>query len=72
MLEDAFSLPEAPDGIRFLAGVDLLKLGELACRHGQVPEIFEAYCRTHGAVSLPSLLGSLSVLVAKGVLIARE
>jgi hypothetical protein len=37
-----------------------------------VPEIFEAYCRTYGAVSLPSLLGSLSVLVAKGILIARE
>ena len=72
VLEDAFSLPEAPDGIRFLAGVDLLKLGEIACHHRQVPDLFEAYCRTHGAVSLPSLLGSLSVLVAKGVLTARN
>jgi 2-polyprenyl-6-methoxyphenol hydroxylase-like FAD-dependent oxidoreductase len=72
VLEDALSLPEAPDGIRFLAGVDLLRLGEIACHHRQVPDLFEAYCRTHGAVSLPSLLGSLSVLVAKGVLTARE
>ena len=72
VLEDAFSLPEAPDGMRFLAGVDLLKLGEIACHHRQVPDIFEAYCRTHGAVPLRSLLGSLSVLVAKGVLTARE
>jgi flavin-dependent dehydrogenase len=72
VLEDAFSLPEAPDGIRFLAGVDLLKLGEMASHHRQVPDILEAYCRAYGAVSLPSLLGSLSVLVAKGVLTARE
>jgi hypothetical protein len=72
VLEDAFSLPEAPDGIRFLAGVDLLRLGEIACHHRQVPDIVDAYCRTYGAVSLPSLLGSLSVLVARGVLTARE
>jgi flavin-dependent dehydrogenase len=72
VLEEALSLPEAPDGIRFLAGVDLLKLGEMACHHRQVPDIFEAYCRTHGAVPLPSLLGSLSVLVAKGVLTVRS
>ena len=72
VLDQAFSMPEAPDGLRFLAGVDLLKLGEMACQHRQVPDLFEAYCRAHGAVSLPSLLGSLSVLVAKGVLTARE
>jgi len=72
VLEEAFSLPEAPDGIRFLAGVDLLKLTEIACHHRQVPDIFEAYCRTHGEVPLPSLLGSLSVLVAKGVLTLRS
>jgi flavin-dependent dehydrogenase len=72
VLEDAFSLPEAPDGIRFLAGVDLLKLGKLACHHRQVPDLFEAYCQTCGAVSLPSLLGTLSLLVAKGILTARE
>ena len=72
VLEEAFSLPEAPDGIRFLAGVDLLKLTVIACHHRQVPDIFEAYCRTHGAVPLPSLLGSLSVLVAKGVLTLRS
>jgi len=68
VLDEALSLPEAPDGIRFIAGVDLLKLGEMACRHRQVPDLYEAYCRTYGAVPLPSLLGSLSVLVAKGVL----
>jgi hypothetical protein len=44
----------------------------VASHHRQVPDILEAYCRAYGAVSLPSLLGSLSVLVAKGVLTARE
>lgn len=71
VLGEAVRLPEAPEGIRFLAGVDLLKLGEMACRHHQVPDLFEDYCRTYGAVPLPGLLGSLSVLVAKGVLTAR-
>ena len=69
--DEALSLPEAPDGIRFLAGVDLLKLGELACHHRQVPELYDAYCRNYGPVALPSLLGSLSLLLAKGVLRAR-
>jgi 2-polyprenyl-6-methoxyphenol hydroxylase-like FAD-dependent oxidoreductase len=72
VLEDALSLPEAPAGIRFLAGIDLLKLAEIGARHRQVPDLFEAYCRTCGAVSLASFLGTLSLLVARGVLIARE
>src|SRR5947207_2881224 len=71
VIDEAISLPEAPDGVRFIAGVDLLKLGEMACRHRQVPDLFEAYCRAYGAVPLPSLLGSLSVLLARGVLEAR-
>jgi flavin-dependent dehydrogenase len=71
VISDAIWLPEAPEGIRFLAGVDLLKLGELACRHHQVPDLFEAYCQAWGAVPLPSLLGALSVLLARGVLTAR-
>jgi flavin-dependent dehydrogenase len=71
MLDQAFSLPEAPGGLRFLAGVDLVKLAEMACHHHQVPDLFETYCRVCGPVPLPSLLGSLSVLLAKGVLEAR-
>ena len=71
VLDQALSLPEAPDGVRFLAGVDLLKLGEMACHHRQVPELFDAYCSTYGTVPLPSLLGTLSVLLARGVLLPR-
>jgi hypothetical protein len=71
VLDQALSLPEAPDGIRFLAGVDLLRLGEMACHHRQVPELFDTYCSTYGTVPLPSLLGTLSVLLARGVLKER-
>jgi flavin-dependent dehydrogenase len=72
VLDDAVPLPEAPEGVRFLAGVDLLFLGRMASQHRQVPDLFEAYCRAHGAVPLPSLLGALSVLLAKGVLTPRS
>ena len=71
VLDEALSLPDAPDGMRFLAGIDLVRLGELACRHSQVPDLFDAYCRAYGTVPLPSLLGSLSFLLARGVLRAR-
>jgi 2-polyprenyl-6-methoxyphenol hydroxylase-like FAD-dependent oxidoreductase len=71
VIADAFALPEAPRGIRFLAGVDLLKLSEVACVYRQVPDIFDAYCRAHGAVALPNVLGALSFLVARGILRRR-
>ena len=58
-------------GLRFVGHVDLVKLADLACRHRQVPEIFEAYCRTCADVPLPSVLGGLSYLLAKGILKQR-
>ena len=68
---DAFVLPDA-DGVRFLAGVDLIELARIACGHTKVSDIFDAYCRSFGPVPLPSVLGSLSVLIARRVLIARD
>jgi len=65
---DAIAIPDVPRGVRFIAGVDLLKLSDVACRYRQVPEIFDAYCRTHGVVALPGFLGALSFLVARGIL----
>ena len=72
VVDDAIALPEAPEGVRFIAGVDLLKLAETACRHGQVSDLFEAYCYSCGAVSMRNLLGTLSLLIARRVLIERE
>ena len=71
VLEDAVPLPAARTCLRYLGGVDLLKLGEMACHHRQVPDLYEAYCRTQTPVSLPHLLGGLSLLVANGVLTHR-
>jgi 2-polyprenyl-6-methoxyphenol hydroxylase-like FAD-dependent oxidoreductase len=69
VIADAFALPEAPRGIRFLAGVDLVKLSDVAIGYRQVPDIFDAYCRAHGSVALPNFLGALSFLVARGILL---
>jgi flavin-dependent dehydrogenase len=55
-------------GIRFLNHVDLLSLARIACEHKQVPDVFAAYCRVHGAAPLPALVGALSFLVAHGIL----
>jgi 2-polyprenyl-6-methoxyphenol hydroxylase-like FAD-dependent oxidoreductase len=72
VLEDAVPLPSARTCLRYLGNVDLLKLGEMACEHRQVPDLYEAYCRTQTPVSLPHLLGGLSLLVANGVLTHRS
>ena len=68
VLEDAVSLPGVHGALRFFAGVDLLMLGEMATRFRQVPDLFEAYCRSEPPVPLPRFLLGLSLLVAKGVL----
>jgi hypothetical protein len=57
--------------LRFMDNVDLVKLADVACRHTDVPDVFEDYCRTCAPVPLPSVVGGLSVLVAKGILYER-
>jgi flavin-dependent halogenase len=78
VLEDAFIMQaglkaRATDAepLRFLGNVDLVKLADIACRHTDVPDMFEDYCRTCAPVPLPSVVGGLSVLVAKGILHER-
>jgi flavin-dependent dehydrogenase len=66
VIEDAF-----PSGLRFRENVDLVGLAQLAGSHRHVPDLFDAYCRMHGPVPMPSMLGGLSVLVAKGILNIR-
>lgn len=63
--------PALAGGMRYHANVDLLALARIApsCRH--VPDVFEAYCRCCPPVPLPSVLGGLSLLVARGVLHER-
>ncbi len=73
VLEDALVAPPDPAAramppLRFFNHVDLVKLAEMACRHSDVPDLFEDYCRTCAPVPLPSLVSGLSMLVGKGIL----
>ncbi|MBI4219335.1 MAG: tryptophan 7-halogenase, partial [Chloroflexi bacterium] len=68
VLEPALILPGLPAGIRFLGGVDLPKLVEMAGFYRQVPDLFEAYIRERPGVRLENFLGALSVLLAKGAM----
>jgi hypothetical protein len=79
VLEDALSLPydgtrmvSEPRPVRFVDNVDLIALATLASRHRQVPDLFDAYCRTIAPIPLPNVLGGLSLLVATGVLRQRN
>jgi len=67
VLEDSF-----PSGMRFRDNVDLVALARLACQHRHVPDLFDAYCRSTAPVPLPSVLGGLSLLVAKGYLVKKD
>jgi flavin-dependent dehydrogenase len=54
-----------------LGDVNLVRLAEIAERHTQVPDIFEAYNRAGTPVALPNFLAALSTLVATGALTER-
>src|SRR5205814_1770756 len=72
VLDEAVPLPGVTGGVRFLAGVDLVSVRELACRHRQVPDLVDEYWRRHGPAPLPNVLAALSVLIAKRVVVARS
>jgi len=63
--------PTLAGGMRFAANVDLVRLAEIAPRHRDVPDLFEAYCRTCSPVPLPNVVSGLSLLVARGILHER-
>jgi hypothetical protein len=67
VLADAVSIPEAAP-LHFVQGVDLVMLSTLAPHFPRVPDLFEAYSTQHAGVSLPALMGALSVLIAANVL----
>jgi len=63
VLEEHLASPALPAGIRYLRGVELPELLDLAEHHRGVPELFEAYSRSRRPVRLPDFLGALSALV---------
>jgi len=66
VLDDAFVLADGAL-VRFFAGVDLLRLVELAGLYRRVPDLLEAYVQSQTRVPLPSLLLALSLLVAERI-----
>ena len=61
-------VPAFPEGIRYLRGVDLVRLADLATQYSQVPDLYDAYNRRAPNVALPDFLGALSLLISKNVL----
>jgi len=57
--------------IRFVSGIDVVALRAIGPQFSQVPDVFDAYCRTHGAVPLPDFLFALATSVARGWLVAQ-
>jgi hypothetical protein len=67
-LDDHLITPSFREGVRYLRGVDLVVLGDLATRLDQVPDMYESYNRTARHVPLPDFIGALSVMLGKGFL----
>lgn len=68
VMEEQLILPAFPAGIRWLRGVDLVQLVDLAPTATDVPQLFDACLRLNPETPLPDFLGALSVLLAKGAL----
>jgi flavin-dependent dehydrogenase len=68
LLEDHIILPDRPEGVRYIRGVDLMAVAGLAPNHFSVGEMYEAYVRQYAPAALPDFLGVLSLLIARGVL----
>lgn len=68
VLEDQLILDGFPDGIRWLRGVDLVLLADLAPGSEGVPQLFDACARQNRETALPDVLGALAVLLARGAL----
>jgi flavin-dependent dehydrogenase len=68
VLDDHLALPECPDGIRYLRGVDLVELARLAPHHTDVGDLYGSVLRQQPAVGLPDFLAALSWLISRNVL----
>lgn len=68
VLESRLRLASFPRGLRYVRGVDLAKVLNLAPAVRQVPDLYDLYCREVAPVPLADFLGVLSFLVGKRVL----
>ena len=59
------------ESIRFVSGIDMVVLIELAPRFSQVPELFDAYCREQGETALPDFLFALATAISRRWLVSQ-
>ena len=71
VLEPHVVSSEQPGGVRYIRGVDLVVLINLAPTVGTVPDLFEACVKRLGSTSLPDFLLALATAVARGWLVAE-
>jgi flavin-dependent dehydrogenase len=62
---------DQPPGVRYIRGVDMVVLIELAQATRQVPELFETYVQRMGSVPLPDFLFAVATAVARGWLVSE-
>jgi flavin-dependent dehydrogenase len=63
VLDEHLVTPACPDGIRYLRGIDLVRLVTLAPELDDVGRLFESLRRDQPDITLPDFLGGLSVLI---------
>ena len=68
VLEDHLILPDAPHGLRYLRGIDVVALCRMAPKFHDIGDLCDAVERAQTGVALPDILGALSFLIARGVL----
>jgi flavin-dependent dehydrogenase len=71
VLEAHLVPPDVPHGVRYVSGIDLVALAELAPGSRQVPDLYEAYEKRVGSASLHDFLQALATAVARGWLVAE-
>jgi len=71
VLEAQLVLPGVAQGVRYLNGIDVVALAELAPALRQVPDLYDAYVERAGPASLHDFLFALATTVARGWLVAE-
>ena len=72
VLESHVASPRCPDGVRWVRGVDLRRIVELAPTYDDVPELWTRYNAESAPVSLPDFLMGLSTAFAAGLLVHED
>jgi flavin-dependent dehydrogenase len=69
--EDAVAFGSGDGAVRYVRDIDVLTIVQLTADITDVGAVISGYIERHGEVALPTLLATISLLVARGVLVAR-